>query len=207
VTELEKTTFIFLRHGEPVGGKIFRGSNDDPLTELGWQQLKKSVKYLSYDEIISSPLKRCLEFAEDLHVDLNLPLHIKNDLQEIHLGDWEGLSATQVDILDSKALGAFWDDPHANTPPNGESFTDFEQRILSVWTCLKEDYLSTKQSKTLLVVCHAGVMMVLLKELLKIPMQNILCLKLNYASKVRVEVYAASYGLKPQVYIEHGYEF
>lgn len=207
MTELEKTTFIFLRHGEPVGGKIFRGSNDDPLTELGWQQLKQSVKDLTCDEIISSPLKRCLEFSEYLHADLNLPLQIKNDLQEIHLGDWEGLSAAQVDILDSKALGAFWDDPHANTPPNGESFIDFEQRVLSAWSALNQDYVSSEQSKTLLVVCHAGVMMVLLKELLKIPMQNILCLKLNYASKVRVEVYAASYNLKPQVYIEHGYEF
>lgn len=207
MTELAKTTFIFLRHGEPVGGKIFRGSNDDPLTALGWQQLKQSVKELSFDEIISSPLKRCSEFAQAIHAELNIPLHIKNDLQEMHLGDWEGLSAAQVDKLDSKALGAFWQDPHSNTPPNGEPFSDFEKRILSTWESLNRQYLSTEQSKTLLVVCHAGVMMVLLKEILKIPMENILCLKLNYASKVRVEVYDASYGLKPQVYIEHGYEF
>ena len=132
---------------------------------------------------------------------------IKDDLQEMHLGDWEGLSAAQVDKLDSKALGAFWDAPHKNTPPNGESFADFEKRILSAWTSLNQEYLSTEKSKTILVVGHAGVMMVLLKEWLKIPMENILCIKLNYASKVRVEMYDAAYSLKPQVYIEHGYEF
>lgn len=207
MTELAKTTFIFLRHGEPVGGKIFRGSTDDPLTDLGWEQLKKSVKELSYDEIISSPLKRCFEFAEHLRAELDIPLHIKDDLQEMHLGDWEGLSPAQVEVLDSKALGAFWASPHCNTPPNGETFHDFEKRILSAWDTLNQKYTTTEQSKTVLVVCHAGVMMVLLKEFLKIPMENILCIKLNYASKVRVEVYDAGYKLKPQVYIEHGYEF
>ena len=207
MTELAKTTFIFLRHGEPVGGKIFRGSTDDPLTELGWLQLNKSVKNISYDEIISSPLKRCFEFAESLRAELDIPLHIKDDLQEMHLGDWEGLSAAQVDKLDSKALGAFWESPHCNTPPNAETFIDFEKRILSAWDALNKKYSSTEQSKTILVVCHAGVMMVLLKELLKIPMENILCIKLNYASKVRVEVFDASYNLKSQVYIDPGYDF
>ena len=207
MTELAKTTFIFLRHGEPVGGKIFRGSTDDPLTETGWQQMRDSVKGLSYDEIMSSPLKRCAEFSTTLQHDLKLPLSINNKLQEMHLGDWEGLSPAQVAKLDAKALGDFWAAPHRNTPPNGESFTDFEERILSAWNSLNQEYLSKEQSRTILVVCHAGVMMVLLKEWLKIPMENILCIKLNHASKVRVEVYDGSYNLKPQVYIDHGYQF
>lgn len=129
MTDIAKTTFIFLRHGEPVGGKIFRGSTDDPLTENGWQQMHDSVKDLSYDEIISSPLKRCVEFSETLQNKMKLPLTINKNIQEMHLGDWEGLSAAQVEQLDAKALGAFWEAPHSNTPPNGEAFYDFEQRI------------------------------------------------------------------------------
>lgn len=207
MTDINKTTFIFLRHGEPVGGEIFRGSTDDPLTELGWKQLNDSVINLSFDEIVTSPLKRCSAFAETLQKNLKLPLLVVDDFQEMHLGEWEGLSVEQVNKLDSNALGKFWSEPHKNPPPKGEAFSDFETRVLSSWSKLNKQYTHKERSSTVLVVCHSGVMMVLLKELLKIPMENILCIKLNYASKVRVEVYDASYSLKPQVYIEHGYEF
>ncbi|VAW91961.1 Alpha-ribazole-5'-phosphate phosphatase [hydrothermal vent metagenome] len=205
--ELNKTSFIFLRHGEPVGGKKFRGSTDDVLTEKGWQQMQAAVKGLSYDEIISSPLKRCAEFSEKIQSQLGVPYQIHKDLQEIHLGEWEGLLPAQVEALDKKALYAFWDDPVKNTPPGAECFLDFEKRILTVWDKLKEGYISKQHSKEILVVSHAGVMMVLLKELLKIPIGNILTLKLNFASKVRIEVFDESYQLKPQIYIDHGYTF
>ncbi len=205
--ELNKTSFIFLRHGEPVGGKRFRGSTDDALTKKGWQQMQAAVEGLSYDEIVSSPLKRCSEFTEKIQSQSDIPCHIHKDLQEIHLGTWEGLLPAQVEALDKKALYDFWDDPVKNTPPGAECFTDFESRVLSAWGKLKADYLTTTQSKTILVVSHAGVMMVLLKELLKIPMENILTLKLNFASKVRIEVFDESYQLKPQIYIDHGYAF
>lgn len=206
MSDIAKTTFVFLRHGEPVGGRIFRGSHDDPLTDLGWIQLKKSVANVLFDEIVSSPLKRCAEFAQLLHEKSGIPLNIDNNLKEMHLGDWEGLSVAQVNKRDAKALAAFWKAPHKNTPVNGEPFPNFEQRVLGAWERLNKKYTSTKQSKKVLVVCHAGVMMVLLKEWLKIPLENILCIKLNYASKIHVDVFHESYKLKPQIYIEHGYE-
>ncbi len=204
---IAKTSFIFLRHGEPVGGKIFRGSTDDPLTEKGWQQMQAAVADLSYDEIVSSPLKRCVEFSKKNQQAKDLPLAIVDELQELHLGDWEGLSTEQVEKLDAKALADFWAAPQNYTPPNGEPFDDFEQRILIAFEALKKQYISNSQSKTILIVCHAGVMMVLLKAWLELSIENILCIKLNHASKIRVELYDASYNLKPQIYIEHGYYF
>ena len=207
MNEPVKTTFIFMRHGEPVGGKIFRGSTDDPLTDIGWQQMHDSVKDLTYEQIISSPLKRCKEFSSRLNEKLSLPLKVIDDLQEIHLGDWEGLSVEQVNKLDSDALENFWAAPHRFTPPSAERFINFEKRILSVWNKMLEQQVSKNKPATILVVSHAGVMMVLLKHWLEIPVENILNIKLNYASKVRVEVYDAIYNLKPQLYIEHGYDF
>jgi len=205
--EVTKTSFVFLRHGEPVGGKIFRGSTDDPLTEKGWTQMRKATKGLLFDEIVSSPLKRCVEFSTELQKKTQCNLNVKNEIQELHLGDWEGLSAAQVEKLNATALEAFWKEPYNNTPPNGESFSDFETRVVDAWQALCKQYISTSQSKTVLVVCHAGVMMVLLKLWLKLPIENILCIKLNYASKVRVEVFEQRYKLKPQIYIDHGYTF
>ncbi len=205
--KLNKTSFIFLRHGEPVGGKRFRGSTDDALTKKGWQQMQTAVEGLSYDEIVSSPLKRCSEFSTKLQSQLDIPCRIHKGLQEIHLGEWEGLLPAQVEALDKDALYAFWEDPVKNTPPRAEAFSDFESRVLDAWDTLKENYISKQHSSQILVVSHAGVMMVLLKALLKIPMENILTLKLNFASKVRIEVFDESYQLKPQIYIDHGYTF
>jgi len=202
-----KTRFILLRHGEPVGGKIFRGSTDDALTEQGWQQLEKSVNGLTFDEIISSPLKRCSEFAFKLQQQKQCSLQIENNLQELHLGDWEGLTPAQVQSMDAKGLTEFWTQPSQFTPPNAEPFIDFEQRILSVWQDIQSHHVSTQKEKVILVICHAGVMMVLLKNWLQIPVENILNIKLNYASKIHVDIFDDSHKLKPQIYIEHGYDF
>ena len=37
------TTVDLLRHGEPEGGKKFRGAVDDPLSPQGWAQMRTAV--------------------------------------------------------------------------------------------------------------------------------------------------------------------
>jgi alpha-ribazole phosphatase/probable phosphoglycerate mutase len=59
------TTVDLLRHGEPAGGPRFRGTTDDPLSELGWQQMRATVgTQLPWEVVVSSPLRRCAAFAE-----------------------------------------------------------------------------------------------------------------------------------------------
>ena len=54
------TLIDIIRHGEPVGGKRYRGQIDDPLSEKGWQQMRDAVAgHNPWDVIISSPLARC----------------------------------------------------------------------------------------------------------------------------------------------------
>jgi len=68
VTILQNQTQIdLLRHGEPVGGRRYRGQTDDPLSEKGWQQMRAAVLDVQgWDVIYSSPLRRCAEFAQEL---------------------------------------------------------------------------------------------------------------------------------------------
>ena len=61
------TTIDFLRHGEVTGGSYYRGSTDDQLTQSGWQQMNSTVENQSWNHIISSPLHRCLDFAQDMN--------------------------------------------------------------------------------------------------------------------------------------------
>ena len=103
-----QTTVDFLRHGEATGGSYYRGSTNDPLTELGWKQMKRAVVKQSWDHIISSPLERCLDFAHYTSRQTSIPLSIKPDWQEINFGEWEGKTAEQINQDD---LISFYQDP------------------------------------------------------------------------------------------------
>ena len=82
-----------LRHGETEQGGGLRGSIDDALTDLGWQQMRSAAKEAGpWDRIISSPLQRCARFSEELAARLSLPMTLEPGLQELHFGDWEGHS-------------------------------------------------------------------------------------------------------------------
>ena len=35
------TRIDLIRHGEPVGGRRYRGQIDDPLSEKGWKQMRE----------------------------------------------------------------------------------------------------------------------------------------------------------------------
>ena len=37
------TLIDMIRHGEPVGGRRYRGQIDDPLSEKGWRQMWAAV--------------------------------------------------------------------------------------------------------------------------------------------------------------------
>ena len=59
-----------LRHGETELGHTLRGSTDDALTSKGWKIMQQTVNTaldhgLQWDMILSSPLQRCLNFAQE----------------------------------------------------------------------------------------------------------------------------------------------
>ncbi len=61
------TTVDLLRHGEPEGGNKYRGALDDPLSELGWAQMRAATgDRCPWQAIVSSPLRRCAAFAREL---------------------------------------------------------------------------------------------------------------------------------------------
>ncbi|MEW6253578.1 MAG: histidine phosphatase family protein, partial [Planctomycetota bacterium] len=61
------TLIDLMRHGEPVGGRRYRGQVDDPLSEKGWAQMRAAVgEAAPWHHVVSSPLLRCREFAETL---------------------------------------------------------------------------------------------------------------------------------------------
>ena len=169
-----------LRHGEVLGGPRFRGSTDDPLTGKGWFQLWCAVKNsnVRWDLVVSSPLKRCIEFARRFGLKHSIPVYRENRLQEIHFGEWEGRNASEILRENEELLTRYWSNPVNNTPPNAESLLMFNQRVISAWN----DTLSSIENKNTLVVTHGGVIRVLLCHLQNYPIEQLLNLEVGYAS-------------------------
>lgn len=160
-----------LRHGETELGGGLRGSLDDALTTLGWTQMRDAVTGQGpWDRIVSSPLQRCALFARELSEQLDLPVSFDKDLQELHFGAWEGQSAAALMEADEQALGLFWADPYAFTPPDGEPVLEFSARVLSAVSRLQRDFAGQR----VLVVCHGGVMKLLLAQARGMPREQLL---------------------------------
>jgi alpha-ribazole phosphatase/probable phosphoglycerate mutase len=167
--ELSSTTLDFIRHGEPVGGRKYRGQIDDQLSEKGWAQMRLAVAgQHPWSRIVSSPLLRCRAFAEELAGRLQLPLTFDDRLKEVGFGTWEGKTAAQLDAEDPHQLTRFKADPLNARPPGAEPLQDFYSRVAAGL----ESLLQTDAGEHILLVCHAGVIRMALAHGLAIPLEN-----------------------------------
>jgi len=162
---VNKTVIDLLRHGEVQGGACFRGSQDDPLTKIGWRQMLKQTRQYRWQAIISSPLKRCRLFAEHLSQEQQIPLQIEDNLREIHFGDWEGKSHQEIEQTTPQLLQQFYLEPMEHSPPSGESLIEFQQRIIQSWYSLLNSY----KGQRILIITHAGVIRLLFSVIFKLP--------------------------------------
>lgn len=149
------TLIDMLRHGEPVGGRRYRGQIDDPLSEKGWAQMRAATAQRPvWSAIVSSPLSRCRAFAEELAGQTGLPLSFDERMKEVGFGAWEGKTAEEIKAIDPEALFNFKRDPVANRPEGAEALDDFYRRVSSAY----DDLLAAHAGGHVLVVAHAGVM-------------------------------------------------
>ncbi|WP_330208011.1 MULTISPECIES: alpha-ribazole phosphatase family protein [unclassified Pseudomonas] len=176
-----------LRHGETELGGGLRGSLDDALTEKGWAQMRAAVLAGGpWDRLISSPLQRCARFAAELGEQLNLPVQLDKDLQELHFGAWEGQSAAALMETDAEALGLFWADPYAFTPPQGEPVSEFAARVLGAVARLHQAHAGER----ILLISHGGVMRLLLAQARGLPREQLLNVEVAHASLFALSVEA-----------------
>lgn len=176
-----------LRHGETELGGGLRGSLDDALTEKGWAQMRAAVVAGGpWDRLISSPLQRCARFAAELGEQLNLPVQLETDLQELHFGAWEGQSAAALMETDAEALGLFWADPYSFTPPQGEPVSDFADRVLGAVARLHQAYAGER----VLLISHGGVMRLLLAQARGLPREQLLNVEVAHAALFALSVEA-----------------
>ena len=193
------TTYIdVIRHGEPVGGRRYRGySVDDPLTEKGWAQMRSAVPETpQWQHIVSSPLKRCLEFSQELANDLQISFSIEDNMKEIGFGDWEGKTPEDILAEDSEALNHFYKDPVHHRPKGAEPLNSFSQRVWAAYQSILEQH----QGEHVLVVAHAGVARAITANILKMSLDDVYSrLKIEYGAIIHS---AVDEGLPPKLVIQ-----
>lgn len=188
---MPETLIDLLRHGEPEGGVKFRGYRDDPLSADGWAQMRAATACAGcWDVIVSSPLRRCAEFATELAARHGVPFEAEERLKEIGFGAWEGLTAEQVSASAPEALALFWRDPIRHSPPGGENLEVFGQRVVAGWN----DLLQRHAGKKILLVCHGGVIRLIIAQILSVPPRHLFRMQVPFAAagRIRVSGHAAS---------------
>ena len=152
---------VAVRHGQTDWNveQRFQGQLDIPLNPVGYSQaeeLKTRLTGLSFDAVYSSPLRRAMATAHVV-VANGVPISIDNRLIEIHHGEWQGRTKSQI----AKRWPREWDrwnsEPQRFTPEGGESAEYLRARV--------EDFLRTMQGTTVLCVSHGVVIQTLLSVL------------------------------------------
>jgi alpha-ribazole phosphatase/probable phosphoglycerate mutase len=177
------TTLDLMRHGEPVGGRKYRGQIDDPLSEKGWAQMRDTVGNAApWTRIVSSPLTRCRAFAEMLAERHGLPLSLDARLMEVGFGVWEGKSAAEIEADAPGTLARFKADPVNARPAGAEPLTGFHARVAAGL----EDLLGQHRGQHVLLVGHAGVIRMAFAWALHIPLEHAYRIEVASASLTRL---------------------
>jgi alpha-ribazole phosphatase len=179
------TQFDLLRHGQIDGPPALYGRTDVALSRDGWEQMfQQTGRIQDLDNIISSPLRRCRDFAKELAADHRLKLQIEPGIQECDFGEWDGIKfddhSQQWPLMTS-----FWQDPDHNTPPQGESLETFHNRVVTSWQSLCKQH----SGKNNLLLCHGGVIRQILAHILPTDWRSgewYSQLQIGYASLTRI---------------------
>jgi len=179
-------TIDLLRHGALKGGIKYRGLQDDALTLEGrdamdtvWQKIQQDVSL-----IISSPLTRCAQPALAWAKEKDITCILDSELQELHYGAWEGLTAAEIKVLNPGVLEKWRKNPEHMSPPQGESMDDFSKRIALFLQQLVRDH----EQGHILLVAHSGTIRMLVAHALKAPIVSTRHLAMPYACWSRLQV-------------------
>lgn len=174
-----------IRHGATVAGNALIGRRSDPpSTKAADDEIVRRVVALDPKTLMSSPMQRCKVAAGAVSDRLRVPLEIDDRLAEYDFGDWDGLDAFTLRSRHGRAVDAFYADPAANPPPNGEAWNAFAERIEAFVRALS----MRRPKEPVTIITHAGVMRGLLATVCGLPHMATWGLRLDHGARLRLRV-------------------
>jgi alpha-ribazole phosphatase len=100
---------------------------------------------------------------------------LDNRLMELHFGDWEMRAWDDI----PREIFDVWAHDYANlAPPNGETFSQLQQRGLS----FLDEILQQHAGKNIVVVTHGGLIRALLAHVLNMELKGLFRFNIDHAS-------------------------
>ena len=188
--------FVFVRHGETDWNreKRVQGSKGAPMNEAGHEQAKGLARVLwevPIQAIYSSALPRAVETASYVAGPHRVNVITDPRLNEIHHGEWEGLSESELPDID---LYRRWrEDPTSCILPGGEPLAAVHDRAVQA---MREIAARHPAADGLVAVVSHQIVLALLKcHILDRPWSQIRRLALGVAS---YEVLTTGEGFAPR---------
>ena len=149
------TRILMLRHGQSEWNAMGRwqGQADIELTDLGYEQARRASEKLGmFDAIVSSDLRRAHLTATIIANGLGVGILPPDPrLRETDVGEWQGLTHTQIE----RDWPGYLDDH--KRPPGFESDDSIVARVSAALFDLAEQFPGSE----VLCVAHAGVIRVM----------------------------------------------
>ena len=169
--EQAPTRLLVVRHGESnvtVNRQIGGPLTCSGLSDLGRQQAQRlrdrvaAGELPAVDEIWASTMPRAQETALIVNEALELELQIERDFEEFRPGQADGMLF--VEYIDQYGMIDQMAGPYKDLSPGGESRATFFLRVGQAF----DELVRTRAGKTIMVVCHGGVIDVVFRRLLNL---------------------------------------
>ncbi|NWF68402.1 MAG: histidine phosphatase family protein [Chloroflexi bacterium] len=168
------TRIILTRHGQTDWNRYerFRGRADIPLNETGIVQAEAVQRRIKSGgqlaAIYTSPMSRSVKTAEIIAAAFDLVVQPVDALNDIHYGEWQGLTADEVRRHWSDALDTWYRAPHLARIPGGETLHNVLARTANA-LC---DITQKHPSEDVVIVGHDCVNRILLLFMLGLPLSR-----------------------------------
>jgi probable phosphoglycerate mutase len=166
---------LLIRHGRvDFEARDFRDSPrgrqwDPPLADHGREQAALLAARLRMMEppagVHVSPFRRCVETVEPFTASLGVEPELDEDLGEVFIGDWEGLSFEEIVSNDEELARRFREqEAMFSMAPGGETGADLKARVVAA----VERILARYSEGNVVLVVHGGVINAYLRHVLGI---------------------------------------
>ena len=125
------------------------------------KRLHKTLNAFEFDRIYSSDRKRALQTSRIIFNRARIT--VAGALREINFGVFEGLTHREIMKKHADVYKKWLKDPFKNRIPGAESMAAFKKRVHAAIRKIA----CVSRGKTIAVVCHGGVIGVLVSSLLK----------------------------------------
>jgi broad specificity phosphatase PhoE len=177
------TRLYLVRHGEveETYHRIFGGRIDMALSPYGQTQAVSVAEYfepIALDAIYCSPMRRAQQTVQPLLQMKGIAATTVAAFREVDFGDWTGHRWEQIQEKFGVSAFTWLEQIEQGNVPNAESGAALRTRIQPDL----DRILTRHRGEAVMIVCHGGVIRVVLSLLLRLPLPAMSALEIDYAS-------------------------